>query len=81
MLNIRDMNFIVSGTSINYQEVVRTLASNVFGLQNYQVERDIGAFDDPEDQAAYIQLYIPADWMDMKWQEFLKRSWAWFRGR
>lgn len=80
VLSIHDMSFIVSGTSINYQEVMST-SSDVFKPQNYQVVRDVGAFDNPEDQAAYIRLYIPANWVDIKWQEFLKRSWAWFRGR
>jgi hypothetical protein len=75
------MKFIVSGTGINYKEITKTLSSDVFKHQNYEVTREIGAFDDPEDQAAYIRLYIPADWTDMKWKEFLKRSWAWFRGR
>ena len=81
VLSIHDMKFIVSGTGINYKEIMRTLSSDVLKQQNYEVKLDIGAFDDPKDQAAYIRLYIPADWMDMKWKEFLKRSWAWFRGR
>jgi len=81
VLNIQDMKLIVSGTGINYEEITRTLSSDVFKQQNYEVKRDVGAFDDPKDQAVYIRLYIPADWTDMKWKEFLKRSWAWFRGR
>ena len=81
VLSIHDMCLIISGTSINYQEVMRMLSSDVFKQQNYQVECDIRAFDDHRDQAAYIRLYIPADWEDMKWHEFLKHSWAWFRGR
>ena len=81
VLSIHEMKFIVAGTGINFEEITRTLSSNVLKQENYEVKRDIGAFDDPEDQAAYIRLYIPADWTDMKWKEFLKRSWAWFRGR
>src|SRR5260221_3019736 len=66
VLSIHEMKFIAAGTGINYEEIMRTLSSGVFKQQNYEVKRDIGAFDDPKDQAAYIRLYIPADWTDMK---------------
>jgi hypothetical protein len=81
VLSIHQMSFVVSGTGINYDEIMRTLSSDFLKPENYAVKRDIGAFDDPDNQAEYIRLYIPADWTDVKWQEFLKRSWAWFRGR
>jgi len=81
VLSTNQMSLIVSGTGINYIEITRTLSSNVFKQENYAVKCDVGAFDDPHNQAEYIQLYIPADWTDVRWKEFLKRSWAWFRGR
>ncbi len=76
-----EMSLILSGTGLKEDEITATLSSNAFKPANYAIKRDIGAFDDPGDQANYIRMYIPADWSDMKWQEFLKRSWAWFRGR
>jgi hypothetical protein len=75
------MSLILSGTGLKEDEITSTLSSNAFKPANYAVKHDIGAFDNPADQANYIQIYIPADWTDMKWQGFLERSWAWFRGR
>jgi len=76
-----EMSLILSGTGLKEDEITSTLSSGVFKPANYAIKRDIGGFDNPGDQAEYIRLYIPADWTDTKWQEFLKRSWAWFRGR
>ena len=81
VLSAYQMSLIVSGTGINYAEIMTTLSSNIFKEEDYAVKRDVGAFDDPHNQAEYIRLYIPADWTDVTWEEFLKRSWAWFRGR
>ena len=79
--NVLEMRLILAGTAIKEDEMTSTLSSNAFKPANYAVKRDIGAFNDPGDQADYIRKYIPADWTDLKWQEFLNRSWAWFRGR
>ena len=81
ILHALQMSLILSGTGLKEDEITSTLSSNAFKQANYVIKRDIGAFDNLGDQADYIQMYIPADWKDMKWQEFLKRSWAWFRGR
>jgi hypothetical protein len=75
------MSVILSGTGLKETEIKSTVSSTAFKLENYIIKRDIGAFDDPDDQAYYIKMYIPANWTDTKWREFLKRSWAWCRGR
>jgi hypothetical protein len=75
------MRAILSGAGIKLQALEDPFSSRAFDLRPYQVIRDIGAFDDPVFQAKYIKRYVPANWSDANWKEFLSRAWAWLRGR
>ena len=77
----KNMLIILSGTEIEWVALEETMASNVCKGQIYGVVHDIGAFDCREAQTQYIKRYLPADWSEPKWQEFLDRSWGWLRGR
>jgi hypothetical protein len=73
---------ILSGTGINYQIIDEILGSSHVKAQPYVRLHDIGAFDDPRSQAAYIQQYFPPTlFQTPAWNAFLSRAWAWLRGR
>jgi len=73
---------ILSGTGINYQIIDDILGSSINKAQPYVCLHDIGAFDDPRSQAAYIQQYFPPTlFQTPAWNAFLSRAWAWLRGR
>ena len=73
---------ILSGTGINYQFINEILGSNFVKGEPYVRLHDIGAFDDPRSQAAYIQKYFPPTlFQTPAWNAFLSRAWAWLRGR
>lgn len=75
-----DMNLVLSGTGIEYLSLISTVSSDAFKLAPYQIVNDIGAFDDHESQARYIQRYVPENF-DPHWVEFFTRTWAWLHGR
>jgi hypothetical protein len=75
------MCLVLSATGIDYQALDSTLESSVLKPYGYKLVRDIGAFDDPELQAAYIKRYLPAPWNEPQWKGFLDRAWGWLRGR
>ena len=81
VLNPLQMRLVISGTGIDLQALRDTLASPALKPERYQLQHDVGAFEDKKSQAEYIQQYVPADWTEKKWEEFLNRAWAWFRGR
>jgi hypothetical protein len=81
VLHPLQMRLVISGTGIDLQALQQTLASTVLKPESYQLYHDVGVFEDQKAQADYIQKYIPADWREKKWEEFLNRAWAWFRGR
>jgi len=76
-----DMRIVLSGTGIETHALEETLASNVCKRKLYGIVHDIGAFNCREVQAQYIKRYLPANWSEPQWQEFLDRSWGWLRGR
>jgi hypothetical protein len=80
VLNPQQMRLVISGTNIELQSLLETF-SPALKPESYQLQHDIGAFEDAEHQAEYIRQYIPADWADESWKEFLNRAWAWFHGR
>jgi hypothetical protein len=81
VLDDQQMRIVLAGTGIELQTLVDTLASPALKPERYQIWSDIGAFEDSGSQAEYIKKYIPANWTDERWAEFLIRAWAWFRGR
>jgi hypothetical protein len=81
ILPSEEMVVIFSGTSLDYQSLVETLASQPLKLHQYDIVRDIGAFEDRDSQAKYIQHYLKVDWTQPKWTSFLDRAWGWCRGR
>ena len=73
---------ILSGTGINYQVIDDILGSSHVKARPYARLHDIGGFDDPHSQAAYIQQYFPPTlFQSPAWKAFLSRVWAWLRGR
>ena len=73
---------ILSGTRINYQIIDEALGSCHVKAQPYIRLHDIGAFDEPCSQVAYIQQYFPPTlFQTPAWNAFLSRAWAWLRGR
>lgn len=81
ILPSEEMVVIFSGTSLDYQSLVETLASQPLKLHPYDIVRDIGAFEDRDSQARYIQHYLKVDWTQPNWISFLDRAWGWCRGR
>jgi hypothetical protein len=81
VLSISKMCVIISGTGIQLNEITQTLASAAAKQVNYRIIDEIGAFEDLDDQAMYIKQYIPADWTDKRWKDFLDRAWGWCHGR
>ena len=73
---------ILSGTGINYQVIDEILGSSHVKARPYARLHDIGGFDDPRSQAAYIQHYFPPTLFQFPaWKAFLSRAWAWLCGR
>jgi hypothetical protein len=81
VLSTSKMCVVISGTGIQLDEITQTLASSAAKQANYRIINEIGAFDDLDDQAMYIKQYIPADWTDKRWKDFLDRAWAWCHSR
>jgi hypothetical protein len=79
MVLVGDMCLVLSGTGIDFKTLDATLTSSIFKEANYFLVKDIGAFDDPEVQTAYIKRYVPLD--NQCWKEFSIRACNWFRGR
>ena len=65
-----------------YQIIDEIFGSSILKAQPYVRLHDIGAFDDPRSQAAYIQQYFPPMMFQTPaWNAFLSWAWAWLRGR
>ena len=78
----RKFPLILSGTGINYPVIDDILGSGHAKARPYACLHDIGAFDDPRSQAAYIQQYFPPMlFQTPAWNAFLSRAWSWLRGR
>lgn len=75
------MCLVLSGTGIEQQALKDVLLSAALKENPYRTKSDVGAFEDPDTQAEYIKRYVPADWSEPRWKEFLDRAWAWLRGR
>jgi hypothetical protein len=75
------LSVVLSGMGIKLMLLRETLGTDLFKSVEYKLVHDTGAFDDPHSQAKYIKHYIPANWADPAWMEFLKRSWGWCHGR
>jgi hypothetical protein len=75
------IRLVFSGTGIRLESLQHKLVSSAFGLQPYEIENNIGAFEKPSAQAEYIKYYVPACWTDSQWKAFLLRAWEWFAGR
>jgi len=75
------MVIVLSGTGIDFQVLEETLGSDVCKGRRYRVVNDIGAFNSRETQAQYIKHYLPVNWSEPQWEEFLNRAWEWLRGR
>lgn len=72
------MRLVLSGTGIDHRALSDILESSACKIYPYDIVRDIGAFDTPGAQAAYIARYLPITDHD---REFLTRAWVWLRGR
>jgi len=70
------MGLVLSGTGIELQPLEDDNEE-----KEYDIVRDIGAFDCRENQIEYIKRYLPAAWNESRWEEFLNRAWRWLRGR
>ena len=81
MLQPGQMNLVLSGTGIEFQALSDTLSSTAVKEHQYTIVHSIGAFEDPSIHAQYIERYLPEPLDKKRWQEFLIRAWAWFRGR
>jgi hypothetical protein len=79
--SLREMRYIYSGTSIEIQDLCSPRFNKPGAILPFDLKYDFGGFDCPEDQAAYIKRYVPANWSEPRWEDFLVRSWGWFRGR
>jgi hypothetical protein len=80
ILEPSQMLLILSGTAINENSLRDVFTSSIFKLEWYTIKKDIGAFNDPKAQSAYIKHYLPGTQSAAR-QEFLKRAWGWCRGR
>jgi hypothetical protein len=80
VLDSNQMIVLLSGTGIHVP-TMRDSSSTLLKGTKYVFRSNIGAFEDPSSQAAYIKYYIPARWTDACWRAFLSRAWIWFRGR
>jgi hypothetical protein len=76
-----DLRLVFSGTGIELDAFQSVLGSSAFKAQPYDLISDIGAFEDPESQMEYIKRYVQVDWSEPQWEHFLRRAWAWARGR
>jgi hypothetical protein len=72
---------IFSGTGIDYQSLAEVLHFQFLKPYPYEIIKDVGAFEDREIQARYIQHYLKVDWTKPNWSAFLDRAWGWCRGR
>ena len=64
ILSYEKMRIVLSGTGIDFQALKETLASNICKIREYDVVRDIGAFNRRDTQTQYIKRYLPADWSE-----------------
>lgn len=71
---------ILSGTAIDEKSLQDFLSSTLFKFRQYDIVKDIGAFNDQQTQRQYIEHYLPNDQSEAR-QEFLNRAWVWCRGR
>jgi hypothetical protein len=81
VLQPEQMRLMLSGTGIELQALTDTLDSSALKRERYDLKSDVGAFEDTGSQAEYIRRYVPANWTDPHWSQFLVRAWAWFHGR
>lgn len=82
MFKIDQMLLVLSGTGISLTPLEQTLASSALKGAPYEIVNDIGAFDNPDVQARYIERYVPKDKFNKnQWDAFLTRAWAWLHGR
>jgi hypothetical protein len=80
VLQSTEMLLILSGTALNESSLQNVLTSSVFKIRPYTIQRDIGAFDDPNSQRQYIERYLQNEQSAAR-SDFMKRAWEWCRGR
>jgi hypothetical protein len=77
-------DLIVSGTRVSMQEVQTVLGSAVAkegGLKS-ETMTDLGAFDNKEDQQAYLERYLPPGFLDtVSGKAMASRAGYWLHGR
>jgi hypothetical protein len=80
-LLVEQMLLIFSGTGIDLQALMASVATSALKSYKYVIKQEIGAFDNRAQQAEYIKRYIGVDWKEPSWKAFLDRAWNWCCGR
>jgi hypothetical protein len=75
------MLLVLSGTGINFPALEANLSTGALKIHPYDIKRDIGAFEERDAQAKYIQRYLAVDWTNPSWKAFFDQAWGWCRGR